>query len=112
MYYYCTYGIAFPDPPLVGAPRVLEFRRNSVIVLIEWIQSQRHRHDTTYSVDVVPHDLVLVHNIITLNSSMSAQLQLSYNTSYNVSITAATLCVLWNATKIVSLDFGESSGDL
>ena len=103
----CTV-IAFPDPPFVGAPRALEFRTNSIVVLIEWIQSRHHRYDTTYSVNAIPWDLV--HNIITLTSSTSAQLQLSYNTNYNVSI-IATLCGQRNATTIVSLYFGEYCGD-
>ena len=95
----------------MGAPRVLEFRRNSIVVLIEWIQSQRHGHDTTYNINVEAFPQDLVNNIITITNTTSAQLQLSYNTHYNVSITA-TLCGQWNATTIISLDFGESSGDL
>ena len=45
--------------------------------------------------------------MITQTSNTSVQLQLSYNTYYNVSVTAI-LCGQRNATTIVSLDFGES----
>ena len=86
----------------MAAPRTVEFRTDIIIVLFDWNQSQCHRNDTMYRVDAIPQGLVH----ITLTSSTSAQLQLSYNTHYNVSITA-TLCGQKNATTIVSLNFGE-----
>ena len=44
-------------------------------------------------------------------NSKSAKLQISYNTQYNVSITA-TLCGLGNTTMTVTLHFGESGDAL
>ena len=100
-----SFVIGYPDSPNLTAPRILEFRTDIIIVLFDWNQSQHHRNHISYHVDVIPQHLV--HNMITLTSSASAQLQLSYNTYYNVSITAI-LCGQRNATIIVSLDFGES----
>ena len=81
---------------------MLEYRPNSVIVLIEWtiIQTQHHEEDTPFSINSIPEVIVMS------NSSMSARLLISYNTKYNVSITA-TLCGINNTTATVALNFGE-----
>ena len=100
-------SIAHPEGPHVGPPRVLEYRADSVIALIDWriIQTQHYEEDTAFSIDSIPEVIV-----VSMNST-SVQLQISYNTQYNVSITA-TLCGLGNTTATVTLHFGESRGAL
>ena len=74
--YHITYiTTAYPDPPDVGALRVLEFRTDSINVSINLIQSQHHKN-TAYDVVVIPQVMV------TINST-SAKLQVSYNTLYD-----------------------------
>ena len=80
-------------------PRVLNFTTDSVIVFIDWIQTQHH-DQIAYTVDAIPQMTV------TSTNSTGTTLQVSYNTRYNVSITA-TLCEYRNATTIVALN--ESS---
>ena len=81
---------------------MLEFGTDSVIVLIEWIQMGQHENDVhvVYSIDATPPV-----NVVFIKSS-SAQLQVSYNTQYNVSI-IASLCGRSNATTMIILNFGE-----
>ena len=94
---------AHPKGPDVGVPRVLEFREDSILVLLDWtiVQTQRYKKDTLFSINATPEVIIMSIN------SMSAQLQISYNIQYNVRITA-TLCELANATAMITLHFGES----
>ena len=93
-------SLAHPDPPDVGIPEVLEFGTDNIIILVEWIQSRHHENHTAYSIDAMPQVTVA------FIKSTSAQLQISYNTQYNVSITAF-LCGHSNATTMIMLEFGE-----
>ena len=77
---------------------MLEFRTDSINVSINLIQSQHHKN-TAYDVDVIPQVMV------TINST-SAELQISYNTRYDIRITA-TLCGHTNATTLVTLTYSE-----
>ena len=79
---------------------MIEFRADNITVLIDWIQRQHHKSITTYNFDAIPQVIVLYVN------NTSAQLQVSYNTQYRVSITA-TLCGQSNATTTVTLHFSE-----
>ena len=100
-------SIAHPEGPDVEPPRVLEYRASSLIALIDWriVQTQHYEEDTAFSIDSIPDVIV-----VSMNTT-SAQLQISYNTQYNVSITA-TLCGFGNTTATVTLHFGESCGAL
>ena len=80
---------------------MLEFGINSVVISIDWIQSQNHGNNNdniiiAYSITAVPQVIVM------FNNTTSAQLQL-------IGITA-TLCGFSNATTIyiVTLHYGES----
>ena len=96
--------IAYPEPPNVGTPTVLEFGINCVLISIDWIQSQNYGNDNiTYFITAVPQAIVMFIN----TTVTSAQVQVSYNTQYVIGITA-TLCGLSNATTTVILHYGES----
>jgi hypothetical protein len=94
------YSIANPDLPEIEM-RVLENGMESIAALLEW-SPERPGNTTVYTVVMVPQPK----NIAFIEST-TVQLQLSYNTQYNVSITA-TLCGLSNATTIITLHYGES----
>lgn len=94
--------VAHPDPPDVGVPRALEFRREGIIVLIDWNPSQYNDINIVYDVEGIPQVTIVFTN------SSSTKLQVSYNTQYSVRITA-TLCGHSNASTTVALKFSESS---
>ena len=72
---------------------------DSIVVFIDLNRSRHHENNTSYRIAAIPQVFAMSIN------STGAQLQVSYNTQYNVSITA-TLCGHSNAT-IVTLTFSE-----
>jgi hypothetical protein len=94
--------VAHPEGPYVGASTVVEYRADSLIVLIDWtiIQTEHYGEDISFNIDANP-EVILVSM-----DRMSAELQISYNTQYNVSI-IATLCGISNIAATVKLKFGE-----
>lgn len=86
----------------MSAPRILEFRTDGIIVLIDWNQNQ-YNENVAYIVDVIPQVTV------TFINSTSTKLLVSYNIQYNINITAI-LCGHSSATVTVTLrKFGEFS---
>jgi hypothetical protein len=85
----------------VGIPTVLEFGINSIVMFITWTQSRNFNNNIAYFITAIPQVIVMFIN------TTSAQLRVSYNTQYAISITA-TLCGLSNATTIVTLHYGET----
>ena len=74
---------------------MVEYRADSLIVLIDWTIIRYEEHITSFTIDATPE----VVNVVSVDR-MSAQLQISYNTQYNVSI-IATLCGISNITTEV-----------
>ena len=75
------------------------FESNHVTVTLKWT-SESSVQSVAYNVSVVPQGAVK------FNGSTTAQLTLTYNTLYNVSILAAVQCGL-NATTSIVLKYGE-----
>ena len=70
-----------------------EFESDGVVVTLEWIQQKFH----SYSVNVVPQQEYSVINMTV------AQLSVSYNTFYNVSIIASPPCGHSNILNFLGL---------
>ena len=84
---------------------MVEYREDSLIVLINWTIIHYEEHITSLNIDATPE----VVNVVPHVDRMSAELQITYNTQYNVSI-IATLCGISNITTTVKLKFGEPCG--
>ena len=74
-----------------------EYRADSIAVIIEWTQWK----GVSYNITIVP----MVPMIYT--GSISVQLTVSYNTKYNVSLEASTVCQSIGSSKI-TLFYGKS----
>ena len=92
-------SVAHPDLPDVEM-KVLKNGMESVLVLLEW--SQLPGNATVYTVDMIPQP----NNVAFIQNTTIVHLQLSYNTWYDVNVTA-TLCGYRNSTTMVTLYFGE-----
>lgn len=91
--------IADPEVPDVEM-KVLENGMESISALLEW-SPERPGNTTVYTVVTIPQSK----NIAFIENT-TVQLQLSYNTQYNISI-IATLCGYRNATTTLLLYFGK-----
>ena len=89
--------IAYSDIPQVDGPEVLEFGKDSVIIVFEWIEA--HKSGVSYNIDSIPPP-----NNVTYAGS-SVQLQLLYNTVYNVSTKSA--CGLNDTATFITLNYSE-----
>ena len=81
---------------------MLNFREGSSTVLIHWMQSQYAEMSANYYIEAHPE----VYNVV-YNSSASVQLEVLYNTQYNINITAIT-CGQGSDSVMVTLHYGES----
>ena len=86
------------DPPAVDNFEVVEFGGNNVIVAFQWTRED----GVSYTLDVTPQ---AEHNI-SFQAFASVQIQVLYNTVYDVSI-KSSLCGQINATTSFLLNFGE-----
>ena len=89
----------FPEIDSPG-PEAVEFGVDSVIVAFQWTRQD----GTSYILDVVPQ---ANHNITFLEAIVSVQIQVLYNTVYNVSI-KSSLCGQVNASTSFFVNFSES----
>ena len=92
---------AYPDIPQADGPEVLEFRKNSVLIAFQWTQA--YKKGISYIIDTIP-----LANNITYLAVANVQLQVSYNTIYNVSMRSS--CGQSNVTIETSnilLNFSE-----
>ena len=89
-------GIAAPGPIMKSKPE--QFRNETITVFVKWTAEENY--DT-----IIPS----VSSQVTINESngTSAQLILSYNILYNVSVTA-TLCEQSLSSSAIELLYGES----
>ena len=83
----------------MGDPTVTEFGDNDVTVTFQWT----HGDGVSYALDVIPP---ANHNITFLEASASVQIQVLYNTAYNVSL-KSSLCGQINASTSFLLNFSE-----
>ena len=90
---------AYSDIPQVDGPEVLEFRKDSVIIGFEWIEA--HRNGVSYTIDTVPPS----NNITYYHAGTSVQLQISYNTIYNVSVKSS--CGQNDTVTFIILNYSE-----
>ena len=90
--------VVYIDPPEVDDPEVMEFGGDNVVVAFQWTRED----GVSYTLDIVPH---ANHNI-TFQAIASVQVQVLYNTVYNVSI-KSSLCGQINATTSFLLNFGK-----
>ena len=88
----------YPDAPEVDTPIVLEFGAYNVAVMIQW--TNENTSILSYTLDIVP-----CANITEIEAG-SVQLQVLYNTIYNVSI-ISTLCGVNSAVTSVMLNYGK-----
>ena len=77
-----------------------QFGNESVILMLEW--TGEHNNLSSYSVDIFPQANVVVNN---RSARLTLQIELLYNTLYNVSI-IASLCGI-NSSSFVELHYGE-----
>ena len=96
---------AYPDISQVDGPEVLEFRKDSVVTAFQWTQA--YKKGISYTIDTIP-----LANNITYFAVANVQLQVSYNTIYNVSmrsscgqsnVTIETSNILLNFSKFSNL---------
>ena len=96
-YYY------YADPKVNISSVSEQFESDHVIITLKWT-SESSGQLVVYNVSIVPQG----QRAVKFNGSAMAQLTLSYNTLYNVSILAAVPCGL-NTTRSIALNYGESS---
>ena len=90
---------AYSTIPQLNGPEVLDFRNDGVIVAIEWIEA--HKRGVSYIAHIVPP----ANNITYYHAGASVQLQIFYNTVYNVSMKSS--CGRNSTTTYITLNFSE-----
>jgi hypothetical protein len=85
--------------PQVESPEVVEFGKDSIIISFEWIEA--HKNGVSYIIDTVPPS----NNITYYHAGARVQLQISYNTVYNVSV--KPLCGQSDTVTFITLNYSE-----
>ena len=92
---------AYSDTPQVDGPEVLEYGKENVLIAFEWMEA--HKNGVSYIVDAVPPP----NNITYYHTGASVQLQIFYNTIYNVSV--KSYCGQNDTVTFITLNYCEFS---